>query len=827
MRFPLFNFIKYHGMVVTMQRIAQVLVNLTTKNINKAFSYHIPEHLDCVAVGWRVLVPFGNRKLEGFIIDITQGEDSDIISLKPILDTLDNDIWFDEHMMHTARCISEYYLCNLVDAMRLFIPGKSGIKSVTLYSVGTDQDIQKTLTELLAKSAAYYQVLLYIYEQRSVLSSKLEKQFGAGVLKVIQYLLRKKVIVGESIGKKTGTHLYKSVIYLDVSIESAKTIISSLVRKPAQCRLLNYLIEHGQLSYDDLKKSNTSYDTVKKLVQEGIIKIEKVQIVRDSYADLSETKSTVSLTTEQQQVLGKIIPKMQAKEFESFLLHGITGSGKTQVYIEAVAVARENHRQAIVLVPEIALTSQIVSRFKARFGDDVVVMHSKLSTGERYDAWQRLRRKEAGIVIGARSAIFAPLVDIGIIIMDEEHEFTYKQEETPRYHTRQVALMRANLAGAVVIMGSATPSVETYYQALEGQHTMLAMSKRIANALLPDVTIVDMREELRNKRRSVISLPLQELLTEAINRGEQAIILLNRRGYATFVMCRECGHIVRCKHCDISLVYHSIGKKLKCHYCQCIEEVPDVCPECSSRYIRFFGTGTQKLQEELMKLFPDVRIVRMDQDTTGGKMAYDRILDGFSKGEYDILLGTQMVAKGHDVKSVTAVGIIAADSILNLPDFRAAERVFALLTQAAGRAGRGEKAGKVVVQTYNPEHYAVKAGAEHDYRSFYDAEIVFRKALSYPPYGQILKLTVQADEEGKARNLADKLITELRSLVKENKNIEVIGPFPAPVAKVNDIFRMNIIVKTDNLVDVKPHIVAMGLTTRPDIIIDVEPVSIM
>ncbi len=814
-------------MVVNMQRIAQVLINITTKNINKAFSYSIPEHLDYVDAGWRVLVPFGNRKLEGFVIAVMIEDDLNHIELKPIIDILDNDRWFDEHMMYTARWISEYYLCNLVDAMRLFIPGKSGVKSVVAYSIEMEVNTETTLVALSAKYPEYSQVLSYIETHSPILSVKLEKKFGPNVLKAIRYLVRNKIIVAESIAKKMGTHRYKTVMSLLMDVEATQEQISKLAKKPAQCRLLQYLIDHGQLASDELKKSNTSHDTVKKLVQDGLIKLEKVQVVRDSYADVGKVKNDISLTIEQQQALEKIMPKMEARMFQSFLLHGVTGSGKTQVYIEAVAAARQKNRQAIVLVPEIALTSQIVSRFKARFGDDVVVMHSKLSTGERYDAWQRLRGKQAGIVIGARSAIFAPLSDLGIIIMDEEHEFTYKQEETPRYHTRQVAITRATLSGAVVIMGSATPAIETYFQTQMGQHTLLLMSKRIANANLPAVTIVDMREELRKKRRSVISLPLQELLQETISRGEQAIILLNRRGYATFVMCRECGHIVRCKHCDISLVYHSVGKKLKCHYCQCIETVPDICPECNSRYIRFFGTGTQKLQEEIVMLFPHIRVVRMDQDTTGGKMAYDHILEAFAKGEYDLLLGTQMVAKGHDVKNVTAVGIIAADSILNLPDFRAAERVYALLTQAAGRAGRGDKAGKVVVQTYNPEHYAVQAGANQDYQSFYEAEIVYRKALCYPPYGQMIKLTVQAKEESMARSQAEQIIKELRSLMEDSKTVEIIGPFPAPIAKLNDIFRMNIIIKAKDVASVRTHITSMGLTIRPDVMIDVEPVSIM
>ena len=810
-----------------MQHVAQILVNIATRSINKSFSYIIPMHFDYVGVGWRVLVPFGNRKLEGFIIGVTDEDNSDQADLKPILDILDNDIWFDEHMMNTAKWISEYYLCNLVDAMRLFIPGKSGVKSITTYRLVNNIDIDSMAFSLAAKSTEYCGVFMYIDKYPGISSSKLEKQFGSAVLKIVRYLMRKQVVIGEAVIKKTASHRYKNTIHLAVSHEAAKAFIASFSRRTAQCRVLTYLITHDQLSHDDFQKCNISSDAVKKLLNDGVVFIEKVQVIRDSYASVCGIATQVSLTLEQKQALASILPKMQAKENHSFLLHGITGSGKTQVYIEAVAEARRNDRQAIVLVPEIALTSQIVSRFKARFGDDVVVIHSKLSTGERYDAWQRLRSKQAGIVIGARSAIFAPVPDLGIIIIDEEHEFTYKQEETPRYHTRQVALTRARLSGGVVVMGSATPAIETYYNAIHHQHTLLVMSKRIAGASLPEVTIVDMREELRQKRRSVISLPLQQLLVDTIARGEQAIILLNRRGYATFVMCRECGHIIRCKHCDISLVYHSVGNLLRCHYCQSVEATPKLCPKCSSRYIRFFGTGTQKLEENLVKLIPSVRIVRMDQDTTGGKMAYDRILGAFTQGEYDVLLGTQMVAKGHDVKNVTAVGIIAADSILNLPDFRAAERVFSLLTQAAGRAGRGDKPGKVVVQTYNPEHYAVRAGAQHDYEAFYQAEIIDRQELGYPPYGQIIKLTIQDGQENKARASAEAIIKDLRKGLHDETKIEVIGPFPAPIAKMRDVFRMSIVIKAVELDQVKAHILGMGLTMRPDVIIDVDPISIM
>lgn len=807
-----------------MPRIAEVFINIPTSSIHKPFSYAIPDALDYVSIGWRVLVSFGQRKSEGFIVKINEGDCAD---LKPILDALDTEPWFNSNMLQTALWISEYYMCTLSEAMRLFIPGKSGIKTDTIYSVNPDVDEDKLAAFLNGKPEEYHLLYKFMQDNKAVNRSSVHKLLGKPGNKILHELLNKHYILVYSSAKKKGNSKYTDVISLTISKETAAALSSDLKGKYAQQRLLAALIEEGQLSSKQLRYLKISKTVVQKLSELHIIRIDQQQIYRDSYQELSGlTTSSVKLNSYQISALDRINPAIENKIFQSFLLHGITGSGKTQVYIEAVFTARRLNRQAIVVVPEIALTGQTVQRFKRNFGDDVVVMHSKLSVGERYDAWQRIRNQEAGIVIGARSAIFAPVKDLGIIIIDEEHEFTYKQEETPRYHTREVALNRAQLSQAIVVLGSATPSIETYYNTLLGKHVLLEMPERVDSASLPPVTLVDMREELSQGKRNVISLPLQELLLQTLAKGEQAIILLNRRGYATFVICRECGHVMRCSHCTSSLVYHAKENRLRCHYCQKSEPVPDVCPKCLSRYIRYFGTGTQKLEDELVKLLPKARIARMDRDTTSNKHAYDKILNDFASGKYDILMGTQMVAKGHDVSNVTAVGIISVDTVLNLPDFRAAERAFSLLTQAAGRAGRGNRPGNVVVQAYTPEHYAIQSGAQHDYHSFYQQEIVWRKELNYPPFTHLVKITVQSTNEDTSRRLAEDFTATLRQHIDFAES-QIIGPFNAAVYKVKDVFRINILLKTLNLTKLRKTIVDLNLLNRREITIDIDPVNVM
>lgn len=805
-----------------MQKIAQVHVNIPTKAINKAFSYLLPLNLQYLDVGWRVLVPFGNRKIEGFIL---KTEMSHAEGLKSVIEPLDDLPWFDENMLKTSEWMSRYYLCSLSEAMRLFIPGKTGLKSYLTYHVSEHVPFDQAVSALSLKADQYAAVYQYLVKNGPATLLQIQKTFPDNCLKILNDLIGKKLIFKDYRVNKQTKPKYISILSRAMDKEAFQDHLRSIVGKPAQQRLMNALLEKELLDNHDLKQLNVSADTIKRLVMAGLITVEKRRLMRDSYSNMSVSYSKISLNQDQEIVLGNLLSAIHDQSYQSFLLHGITGSGKTQVYIEAVAEVRRKGRQAIVLVPEIALTSQIVARFRARFHDDIVVMHSKLSVNERNDAIQRLRIGQAGIVIGARSAIFAPLEDLGIVIIDEEHEFTYKQEETPRYHTREVAFKRAQFASAVVVLGSATPAIETYYEAVEHKHILLEMPNRADGASLPAIELVDMREELRRGRRNVISLPLQNLIHNTIEQGEQVIILLNRRGYSTFVMCRECGYVISCNQCAVSMVYHKAGH-LRCHYCQSSVSPPDVCPSCASRYIRYFGTGTQRLEDELVKLFPHARMIRMDQDTTGSKMAHDRILQSFAQGNYDILLGTQMVAKGHDIKNVTAVGIITADSVLNLPDFRAAERTFSLLTQAAGRAGRGELSGKVIIQTYNPEHYAIEDGAKQDYKAFYDKEIAFRKSLDYPPFSKITKLTITAPGESEVRHKAETIAADLRVALGDNSNF-IQGPFLATIAKINNNFRMNILIKSLDHSDVNQHILRLNLHIRSDIIIDIDPLNVM
>lgn len=806
-----------------MVNTAQIIVNIPARSIDKPFSYIIPTHLSMINVGWRVLVPFGNRKVEGFVISLS---DENIEGLKSILDVLDDHSWFDDNMLKTATWISKYYLCSLAEAMRLFIPGHTGIKTQKIYQAPAEPNFESAAALLENKPEEYRTTLTYIYENGPVTHTDLTK-LAVNQDVIIKFFLQHKLIIHADTVSKRGKANTTTIVNLAVSKEVAAQTEQLLPKsKSAQRRLLQALLQDGELTLAQLRHLNITPTTIKRLVAQGLIASRNVPVIRNSYNRTQLKPAKVTLTQPQQQALNLILPVIKAGIHQSFLIHGVTGSGKTLVYIKAVAETRRMNRQAIVLVPEIALTSQLVSRFQAEFGNDVVVIHSKLSVGERFDAWRRLKSGQAGIVIGARSALFAPADDLGIVIIDEEHEFTYKQDESPRYHARQVALIRSRLAGAALILGSATPAIETYYKALNGDHKLISMNKRVDNVPMPSVTVVDMRQELAKGRRSVISLPMQEMLAETLAKKEQAIILLNRRGYSTFVLCRECGHVLKCSHCDISLVYHTPGNSLRCHYCQERHIVPDTCPNCGSRYIRYFGTGTQKVEEALTALFPKAKIVRMDQDTTSRKMAHDKILSAFAAGTYDILLGTQMVAKGHDISNVTAVGIISADTALNLPDFRAAERTFALLTQAAGRAGRGTKPGRVVMQTYNPEHYAITAGAKHNYQAFYESEITFRHQLNYPPFTSLIKITVQAGDEIIVHRNANQIASELgQSLV--GLAATIIGPFPASVNKIKDIFRVNILIKTDDMSAVTEILTALKIASRKDIIIDVNPINVL
>ncbi len=517
--------------------------------------------------------------------------------------------------------------------------------------------------------------------------------------------------------------------------------------------------------------------------------------------ELPQREQELSLSSQQRYVLRSIKKSIAQKKYQVFLLHGITASGKTEIYLQAIACVLAQGASSIVLGPEISLTPQTVERFKARFGEKVALMHSRLRAAERASEWQRAKSGQAQIVIGARSAVFAPVKNLGLIVVDEEHEVTYKQKDTaPRYHARETAILRAKLAKATVILGSATPSLESYYNAKQGRIKLLSLPERATKKReLPEVSIIDMRREagMRKKRMSILSRPLEAKIEQILRKGEQAILFLNRRGFSTFINCPGCGYVAKCKRCNVSLTYHYATKMLICHYCNYSLKPPQICPQCNSGYLRYFGLGTEKVESELHRLFPQGRIARMDTDATAQPDAHRRILSDFKEGKIDILVGTQMVAKGLDFPRVSLVGVISADTALNLPDFRSGERTFNLLTQVAGRSGRGEVEGKVVIQSYVPDNYAIVASIKHDYPRFYRREIKSRRVLALPPFTHLVSLTLRSRHQQKVQDAALELSLKLKKH-KPGRSIQVLGPAPAAISKMRGSFRWSVLLKGEN-----------------------------
>ena len=797
--------------------LAEIYINLPVKSIAGAFTYIIPPELteEELSPGWRVLVPFAGRDVEGFIVrvfseslpgsgvrceeDEATGEKICLAAdpktgkeyrLKNISALVDDSPWFTPMMLEAAYRMADYYLCSRAEAMRLFMPGKSGV------SISKKKGIQK-------REKAVYEKLVTLTET-----------------------------AGENPSKRLG---------------------------PRQEALLVALRENGgTLSQTQLKeKYDITPPTIASLVVRRMVTVREERVLRDSYAAEDEPRTagqTVMsraeerlaqapcLTEEQAAVMKQLDSPLAEKKYNPFLLYGITGSGKTRVYIEAVARCRRAGRQAIVLVPEIALTGQLVASFKEFFAGDIVVLHSRLSVAERSDAVRRVREQGIGIIIGARSALFTPVDNPGLIILDEEQDMSYKQDEAPRYHARVVAEIIAELYGSVLLLGSATPSLETAYRAAHGELKLLKLTKRIGSRRLPEAKSVDMREELKSGNRHVLSRDMEAMLRENLTAKEQTVLMLNRRGYSTFVMCRSCGYVVTCPDCSLPMVYHQSGR-LACHHCDISADTPTVCPQCGGKYIRFFGTGTEKLEEELRTLLPEARVVRMDRDTTAKKFAHQEILTAFRRGEYDILLGTQMVAKGHDIPMVTAVGIISADSALNMPDFRAAERTFMLITQTAGRAGRGDRPGRVIVQGYNPHHYAVESAIAQDYGRFYREELALRRELFFPPFCRLIKITFTDNQEEKARMKAAECVGMFRrEFGKDGRGQraaqmesssgqkplpihQIIGPAPALIACYKGIYRFAVLIKTADPDRVRSFLRRQGYDRRNDALIDIDPIN--
>lgn len=752
-----------------------VAINLPVKRLFKQFTYAVPLELAFLDSGWRVVVPFSGQKVEGFVVERTAvpAEAAVAAKLKAVEAALGDRPWFDEEMLATARWLSQYYMCSLAEAMRLFVPGKSSIKR---RAVRNERG----------------RLLYYAYEER----------------------LKEKTVLAYRINA-AGRQAWEEE--------------SLAKRAKGQHAALGVLAAAGDWqTVQELERQGVSAAVARALAQRGLAEAGQKRILRNSYERPQQRGEYLQLTEEQRRAVSAVNEAVDADRHQCFLLHGITGSGKTEVYLRAAAYAVDAGKQVLMLVPEIALTAQLVKRFQAWFGSGIAVAHSKLSQNERGDVWHRMRTGQAQVLIGVRSAVFAPFAKLGLVIIDEEHESSYKQEERPNYHAREVALARCRHTGSPLLLGSATPDLCTYYRAMTGAYTHLRLTERPNGSHLPRVEIVDMRRELAEKNFSVLSRRLQQALAAAAVVGEQAIVLLNRRGYSTFVMCRDCGQTITCPHCAVALVYHSAHEDMRCHYCGNTATVPVECPNCHSKRIKFFGTGTQKAEAELQRL-PQVRVLRMDQDSTMAKFAHEEILRRFTGGECNVLIGTQMVANGHDIPNVTLVGVLSADSPLHLPDYRASERAFSLLTQAAGRAGRGDKPGQVIFQTYEAENNIIRLAARQNYDTFAQEELKERQAFFYPPFSQILKLTVWDKDEGAGLALAQKLVFYLQRLQLENKlaGVQIAGPFPALVAKVRDLYRFNVLLKAVDMQPVKKALLNSEFKEQPNLFFDVDPASVI
>jgi primosomal protein N' (replication factor Y) len=728
---------------------AEIIVDVAAFPVDREFHYHVPPSLQpSLKVGHRVLVPFGRRRVAGYVVGFSSPPE-DVREIRDILRILDEEPLITPTLLELAHWMSDYYGCLLVEAISCMLP--PGARAKGPAPVRTLKAVRLT---------------------------------GRGCL--------------GGLGPKQ-----------ELALELIR-------RAPGQT-----------LTVVSLEEQGIGRTTVQSLVKRDILQETRVVITRrpDDQA-LERSSQEITLTPEQERALAAITDALGQNQV--FVLHGVTGSGKTEVYLRAIASALRAGLGALVLVPEIALTAQIMGEFQARFGDEVALLHSNLSLGERHDEWLRLRRGEARVVVGARSAVFAPVQDLGLIVIDEEHEPSYKQDDRhPRYHARTVAMKRAELENAVVVLGSATPGIESYYRSKEGSSKLLILSKRVENLPLPKVEIVDMRDELKRGNRTVFSRRLQRELARCLGRGEQAILFLNRRGYTTFIFCRECGEVMRCADCSVSMTYHQPEGELRCHYCGNTRRPPQTCPACGSQAIRHFGAGTQRVVEALQELFPRARAARLDADVTSRKGAHAEILRSFAARKLDVLVGTQMVAKGFDFPGVTLVGVVAADTILNLPDYRSSERTFQLLVQAAGRAGRGPDGGVVVIQTYNPQHYAVLKAAEHDYEAFYRRELSFRESLHYPPFCRLVRLLFQGESEAEVQRTAH-LWSRLLGPKVRPRGWEMFGPAPAPLSRLRDRYRWHLWLKVppEGPLPIKELLgdcAAQGSLTEVNLSIDVEP----
>jgi primosomal protein N' (replication factor Y) len=812
--------------------------------LDRVFTYAADVQAGAPAIGCRVIVPFRNEKLTGIVTRVH--DEPPPVEAKPILALLDAAPLLAPDLMELAAWIASYYLAPIGEVFRSMLPLMAEVKRQTLYRIsekgrealyaGASQGSSRRSRKSAEDQDIEYNVLNYLEAGEAVRAARLRSATGA-TLDLLQGMLRKKWIARETsaVERDARRTLRHAVLVPEVRIPKLNANQQTLLAELAGAG--------GELALAELRRLDLPHSTLGTLVRRGLVRVEE----RPADFHLSSLRGAGpavahTLNPAQQAALAAINASTASGAFRPTVLFGVTGSGKTAVYLAAMQAALDAGRSAILLVPEIGLTPAMAAQLYAAFGTHVALLHSALTPEERAEQWHRIRAGDARVVVGTRSAVFAPVSRLGLVIVDEEHDASYKQEENPRYHARDVAVMRAKLNSATVALGSATPSLESWRNATTGKYSLVELARRVADRPLPAVELVDMRREFQQTgQEQLFSRQLVEETQAALDRGEQAIILLNRRGYSFVVICRACGEKLQCENCAISLTYHRAisaaddpspgGQRLQCHYCGYKRTVPKICPECESEHLHFLGAGSQQGEERLHEIFPRARIGRMDRDTVRGRHDMERLLERLHSGEINLLVGTQMIAKGHDIHGVTLVGVVGADYALGLPNFRAAERVFQLLTQVSGRAGRGELPGRVLVQTYYPDHYAIHFAAAHDFRGFAAKELQFRRWMHYPPFAALANLIVQSPRMEEAAAWAAELGKWFQSAPFEG--VRILGPATAPISRLKRIYRFHFVVKAEKrsalaraLRAALAHAESLKIPQR-GLIVDVDAVSLM
>ena len=790
--------------------------------MDQAFTYRLPETLrHRVQRGCRVSAPFGARKLTGVVLRVH--DDRPSMNARDVFKLLDEEPVLSEELLSLGKWIAAYYCAPLGEVLRSMTPLSGEVRRGKQYSL-TDTGRDAARQMLLGASNEDPQMeMLRLLESRAMSESYLKSKFD-NAKRLLQALEKKGFLDIEDVEADR-----------DPLRAAAERLRVEMVRFPdgkfpkAERELLAFLELHpGSHNLAEVgTRVKSASESARSLARKQIVTL----VSEHPLANQGPVGPPKTLNAHQSTAFAAIDAALKTEQYQAFLLQGVTGSGKTEVYLKSIEAALAYGKSALLLVPEIALTPAVAGQFFGRFGETVAILHSAFNDAERAEQWRRIRAGKAKVVVGTRSGVFAPVQNLGLIIVDEEHDSSYKQGETPRYHGRDVAVMRAHAAKAVVVLGSATPSLETRYNADKNKYGLLVLPERIKQRPMPQVELVDMRLEfIETRKQSTFSRKLIEAADERLKNGEQTMLLLNRRGFSSFVTCRACGERVQCVNCSVTLTFHKRDRRLLCHYCNYAEKVPSVCPKCSSDHIYFMGVGSEKAEDELHRDFPTARIARLDRDTASGKKQFENILNGFREHNFDILVGTQMIAKGHDIPNVTLVGIINADIGLGMPDFRAAERTFQLLTQAAGRAGRGELPGIVLIQTTNPDHYAVRHSAAQDYEKFYEQELAFRRAMRYPPFSALANLLVRSEKQEQAM----KMSAELGRLIEPApEGIKMLGPALAPVERLKTEYRYQILLKAASRVKLNELLARLRQYALDQkwsataLVIDVDPLSLL